>query len=246
MDFPMNLVYDVVLGLLLLSILHRAWRQGFVASFVRLAGTAVGFLLASFFSRPVAEKLYDGFFQERVEQYVSDTLLAPGGPLAEALAGLDQAGNAVLQVLAQLLSERGLDLYSSGGMEQAGAEILSRITENGLEPAAAIAQVAVRPLVTSMLQTVVFFAILAVTGIAVRMIARIGLGVNRIPLVGGLNRLAGLACGAVYALLLGYVIAEALVLLAGIGGNRWEWLNTGVLRDTVLIRQLLGLRSLFS
>lgn len=239
----MNLIYDVVLGLILLSILYRSWRQGFVASFVRLVGTAAGFLLASFLSRPVAEKLYTGVLQDQVERYVSDTLLAPGGPLAEALTGLDLAGSAALQALAQILSEHGLDLYVSDGAGQMGEEILSRITENGLEPAAAIAQVAVRPLVVSMLQTVVFFVILALAGIVVRMITRVGLGVNHIPLVGGMNRLAGLACGAVYAVLLGYVIAEALMLLAGVGGNRWEWLNRGILRDTILIRQLLELRS---
>ena len=51
MDLPMSLIYDAALGLILLSILYRAWRQGFVASLVRLVGTAAGFLVASLFSR---------------------------------------------------------------------------------------------------------------------------------------------------------------------------------------------------
>ncbi len=238
----MNLIYDLVLGLLLLSILYRSWRQGFIASFIRLAGTAAGFLVASFLSRPMAEKLYDGLLAKKVEAYVADTLLAPDSPLSSALAGLDQAGSAALHLVTQFLSERGLDFYTAGDAGEMGEKILSGIL-NGTDPAATVAQVVIKPMALTILQTAIFFVILTLAGMVVRAITRVGLGVNHIPLVGGLNRLAGLACGAVYALLLGYVIASALLLLAGLGQNQWDWLNSGILRDTVLIRGLLSLRT---
>lgn len=230
------------MGLLLLSILYRSWRQGFIASFIRLAGTAAGFLVASFLSRPMAEKLYDGLLAKKVEAYVADTLLAPDSPLSSALAGLDQAGSAALHLVTQFLSERGLDFYTAGDAGEMGEKILSGIL-NGTDPAATVAQVVIKPMALTILQTVIFFVILTLAGMVVRAITRVGLGVNHIPLVGGLNRLAGLACGAVYALLLGYVIASALLLLAGLGQNQWDWLNSGILRDTVLIRGLLSLRT---
>jgi len=246
MDLPMNVIFDAALGLILLSILYRSWRQGFIASFVRLIGTAAGFLLASFLSRPTAEKIYASFLQDRVETYVTDTLLAPGSPLMEALAGLGQAESAAIQAVSGFLAEQGLDFYSPSSAGQMGQDILGYITEKGFEPATAIAQVAVKPLVMTVLQTAIFFVILALAGIAVRVVARVGLGVNHIPLVGGLNRLAGLLCGAVYALLLGYVLSTGLLLLAGLGGNQWEWLNSGILQDTVLVSRFLEMRTLLS
>ncbi len=239
MDLPMNMILDVVLGLILLSILYTSWRRGFVASFVRLVGTAAGFLLASFLSRPAAERIYAGFLEEKVENYVSGTLLAQGSPLLEALAG-----SAAIQAISGFLAEQGLDFYSSSDAGQMGQEIFSLIGEKGSDPASAIAQVAVRPMVLTVLQTAVFFLVLFLAGIVVRVVVRMGQGVNRIPLVGGLNRMAGLLCGAVYALLLGYVISAGLLLLAGLGGNRWEWLNSGILQDTILIRRFLSLREL--
>lgn len=239
----MNLVYDVALGLILLSILYRSWQQGFIASFIRLVGTAAGFVLASFLSHPAAERIYTDLLQERVEKYVADTLLASGSPLMEALSGLDQAGSAAIQVISGILAEQGLDFYSPSSAGQMGQEILGYITEKGIEPAAAIAQVAVKPLVMTVLQTAIFFVVLTLAGIATRVIARVGLGVNEIPLVGGVNRFAGLACGAVYGLLLGYVISSGLLLLAGIGGNRWEWLNSGILRNTVIVSRFLAMRT---
>ena len=242
MSIPMNILLDLALGLCLLSILYASWRRGFVASFIRLVGTAAGFLLASFLSGPVSERLYGSLLEERVEQYVGDTLLAPGSPLLEALAGLDQAGSAAIQAVSGFLAQQGLDFYSPQDAGQMGTDILDRITQGGSDPAAAITQVAVKPLVMTVLETAIFFLLLFLTGILVRMAVRVGLGVNRIPLVGGMNRLAGLLCGAVYALLVGYVVSMGLLLLAGLGKNQWDHLNSDVLQETFLIRRFLELR----
>ena len=242
MSIPMNILLDLALGLCLLSILYTSWRRGFVASFIRLVGTAAGFLLASFLSGPVSERLYVSLLEERVEQYVGDTLLAPGSPLLEALAGLDQAGSAAIQAVSGFLAQQGLDFYSPQDAGQMGTDILDRITQGGSDPAAAITQVAVKPLVMTVLETAIFFLLLFLTGILVRMAVRVGLGVNRIPLVGGMNRLAGLLCGAVYALLVGYVVSMGLLLLAGLGKNQWDHLNSDVLQETFLIRRFLELR----
>ena len=243
MPIPMNIVLDAALGLILLSILYSSWRRGVVVSLIRLVGTAAGFVLASFLKGPIAQWGYDTFLEERVERYVADALLSQGGALSGALSHLDQAGSAAAQLLSGLLAERGLDFYSAQDAGQMGKEILGRITEKGIDPAAAIAQVAVRPLVMTILETAVFFLLLFAAGIAVRVIARVGLGVNHIPLVGGVNRIAGLLCGAVYALLVGYVISSALVLLAGLGKNQWEFLNSGILQRTHLVNWFLGLRT---
>ncbi len=242
MSIPMNILLDLALGLCLLSILYTSWRRGFVASFIRLVGTAAGFLLASFLSGPVSERLYGSLLEERVEQYVGDTLLAPGSPLLEALAGLDQAGSAAIQAVSGFLAQQGLDFYSPQDAGQMVTDILDRITQGGSDPAAAITQVAVKPLVMTVLETAIFFLLLFLTGILVRMAVRVGLGVNRIPLVGGMNRLAGLLCGAVYALLVGYVVSMGLLLLAGLGKNQWDHLNSDVLQETFLIRRFLELR----
>lgn len=243
MAVPMNVVFDVALGLILAFILYNSWRRGFVVSLIRLVGTAAGFVLASFLKGPIAGWGYDTFLEERVERYVANALLSQGEALSGALSQLDHAGAAAAQLLSGLLAERGLDFYASQDAGQMGREILGRITEKGIDPAAAIAQVAVRPLVMTILETAVFFLLLFLVDMVVNVIARVGLGVNRIPVVGGINRAAGLLCGAVYALLVGYVVSSALVLLAGLGKNEWGFLNSAVLQKTHLVNFFLGLRT---
>lgn len=245
MALPMNVVWDVGLGLILISILWSSWKRGFLVSLIRLVGTAAGFALASFLKGPVARWAYDSFLQHRVENYVADALAAQGDVVTAALQNLDRAGALAAQMLSATLAEYGLDFFAGQDAAQMGSEILGRISQNGLDPAAAIAQVAVRPLVMTVLETAVFFLLLFLVDIVVRTVARIGLGVNRIPLLGTLNRFAGLLCGAVYALLVGYVAASALLLLAGLGKNQWTFLNSSVLQKTLLVNWFLGLRSYF-
>lgn len=241
MSIPMNIVLDVALGLILLYILYRSWRRGFIASLVQTVGIAAGFLLASFLKGPISEWGYNTFLEKRVERYVADALAAQGDAVLGALSGLDRAGDLAVQMLSRMLAESGLDFYASQDAGQMSKEILGRITQKGIDPAAAIAQVAVRPLVMTMLEIAVFFLLLFLADLAVRAVARVALGVNRIPLVGGVNRVAGLLCGAVYAVMAGYIVSSALVLLAGLGQNRWEFLNSGVLNRTVLVKWFLGL-----
>ena len=95
----------------------------------------------------------------------------------------------------------------------------------------------------TVLEIAIFFLLIFVIRIVVRVAAHVGLGVNNIPLVGGVNRMAGLLCGAVYAVMMGFLLSMGLVLLAGLGKNQWTYLNSAVLEQTFLIRHFLDLRA---
>ena len=65
MVLPMSILLDLALGLVLLSILYNSYQRGFLASLISLAGTAAGFLLAAFASRPLAERVYNAVLAQR-------------------------------------------------------------------------------------------------------------------------------------------------------------------------------------
>ena len=130
MNLPMNLILDLALGLVLLSILYTSWKRGFMATAIRLAGTVAGFLLASLVSRPAAAELYSRFLESRVEDYVRENLLAEGSALAEALAGNGQVGSA-LEAVTSLLEEWGLDYYASGSAGDMSRELLDLLAQMG-------------------------------------------------------------------------------------------------------------------
>ena len=62
-----------------------------------------------------------------------------------------------------------------------------------------------------------------------RALVRMTRAVNHVPLIGGINRLAGFLLGLVYALLIGYVFSMAALLLSGALGDRVPLLRTSAL-----------------
>ena len=79
-----SLIWDAALAALILFVVIRSVRRGFVSSFIHLLGVAASCIVAALTAGKAAAWLYDGYLAERVEQSVSDSLREK----LEAFAGL--------------------------------------------------------------------------------------------------------------------------------------------------------------
>ena len=59
--------------------------------------------------------------------------------------------------------------------------------------------------------------------------------VNRVPVVGGVNRVLGGVLGAAEAFLLCYLIGMAAAVLITFSENEWSWLNTAVVQKSTIL-----------
>ena len=189
-----SLIWDAALAALILFVVIRSVRGGFVSSFIHLLGVAASCIVAALTAGKAAAWLYDGYLAERVEQSVSDSLREK----LEAFAGL-----------------------------------LDRIDPT--DTISAAAGDAVRTMAVSLLTMVAFLIIFLLAMLIVRALVRLTRSVNRVPVVGGINRLLGGALGAAEALLLCYLIGMAATVLISFSENRWGWLNTAVVQKTYLL-----------
>ncbi len=69
-----SLIWDAALAALILFVVIRSVRGGFVSSFIHLLGVAASCIVAALTAGKAAAWLYDGYLAERVEQSVSDSL----------------------------------------------------------------------------------------------------------------------------------------------------------------------------
>ena len=245
MTFTVSMALDLILALLLVKVVYDCWRRGFLAVLLKLAGTVASYILAALLSRPVSVWIYHRFLETRVVEAIAQRLpdaindLTPGD--LAALEGLAQFKETITEALAQAMES--LDLTFFSGVDSAGAaqSVVEKV-ESGTTAAQAIAEAAVQPAVITLLSIGVFFVLFSLVMILVRALVRMGRGVNHVPLVGGVNRLAGLGLGVIYAGVLGYLIALGLTLVAGISGGKIPFLTTAVLEDTTLIRWLIHLK----
>ena len=189
-----SLIWDAALAALILFVVIRSVRRGFVSSFIHLLGVAASCIVAALTAGKAAAWLYDGYLAERVEQSVSDSLREK----LEAFAGL-----------------------------------LDRIDPT--DTISAAAGDAVRTMAVSLLTMVAFLIIFLLAMLIVRALVKLARSGNRVPVVGGINRLPGGAMGAVEAFLLCYLIGMAATVLISFSENRWGWLNTAVVQKTYLL-----------
>jgi len=236
------LVLDLALVLIMGILVYDCYRKGLVSALIKLIGTVAGFLLAALLSRPVSQWVYDTFLEERMEEMVAQQLpQGLEGFTGGAAADIAQLQGTVEQTLEHLGEKLDLSFFTGvdlDGIAQGALELL----HGGAGLVQAITQTALEPAVVTILSMGLFFLVY----IAVMFIARVaviaGLGVNHIPLVGGINHLGGAALGVVYAAALGYVLSLALGLIAGVSGGSIPILTTAVLEDTWLISRFLSIK----
>lgn len=94
---------------------------------------------------------------------------------------------------------------------------------------------ALRTVMVALLTMVAFLIIFLLAMVIVKALARLTRNVNRVPVVGGVNRLLGGILGAAEAFLLCYLIGMAVTVLITFSENGWSWLNTAVVQKSTLL-----------
>ena len=145
-------------------------------------------------------------------------------------------GLAASCIVAALLSGRAAAWVYDGFLAeklQTFVELLDRI-----DPTNTIitsAGDALRTVMVALLTMVAFLIIFLLAMVIVKALARLTRNVNRVPVVGGVNRLLGGVLGAAEAFLLCYLIGMAVTVLITFSENGWSWLNTAVVQKSTLL-----------
>lgn len=124
---------------------------------------------------------------------------------------------------------------------QTFAELLDRIDPTDTITGAA--GDALRTVMVALLTMVAFLVIFLVAMVIVRALAKLTRNVNRVPVVGGVNRVLGGVLGAAEAFLLCYLIGMAAAVLITFSENEWSWLNTAVVQKSTILNWFVQLIS---
>lgn len=242
------LIYDAALVALIVIAAVRAWRRGFLSSLVRFVGWAAALAVAAVFSKPLANLAYDALLKERVASFVQQNIDAgvsalSSGTLAAA-DSLESVRSSVSGAISSLLERLGLEntLFAGATAEDSASAVLENISQTGADATDAIAQNAIAPAVTTVLQILIFLLLFALAMLLFRLLSRAFRGVNKVPVLGGVNKVLGGALGVGQGLILAYLAVLALVFLAGVSRGQWPWLTSDALEKTYLTRALMNFK----
>ena len=115
---------------------------------------------------------------------------------------------------------------------------LDALLKSGVSPAEALEEVVLQPLAVSALEMAAFLVLFFVLGLLLKLLIRASGLLNHLPLLGGINRLLGGACGLCEGLVIVYAAGVLLRLLAATAGAH-SYLTMDLLEQTHLLSRII-------
>lgn len=194
--------FDFIIILLIAVMGIIGYARGAINTLISFLGMIASFVIAKLLAPVISEKLIATDF---VQKMISDFSANAMNQL------LQEYSSSSLQTFAPLQDTHGI------------GSVLS-----GLQNGEALLTGSLTPVMESIMSIVLFFAVFILCSLCLTLIRHLGKGVNKVPVLGFANRLAGLVIGAVMALVICWVILYLMVLYALFSG------------DAVLIQDLAG------
>jgi len=221
-------IWDVAAIVLIAYSAFDAYRCGFFRSLVNFVGTMASFLVGWFYAGPIARWCYGSFLAERIAEGVQEGLVAYGAESFEtALSRLDE----VLRHLPSLVTEAVRSQIEADSFE---VWYQNMIRANSGDIAAALTDGVVAPIVTTVLQILVFCLLFMICSAVVQFAAGLIGGVRKVPLLGQADGLVGAVFGALRGILYVFVLAAVLWLIIRLTGDALPFLKQKELEQTVL------------
>lgn len=221
MSFNAALILDIALAVVLVGTVITAARRGLVTTLLRLGGMAVSMFAAYYVSGHLSPEVFERFFKGSLIRQTSEMIASDGQMTIQNIV------DKLVPILPQELVAQLL-----GGADKL-AQMLDTTTP---DIAAQIVDNVIAPLFLPIISVMVFFVTFAVCSFVVRFVAAAFINLNRVPLVGDVNRLfgtvAGLVLGIIYVMLL-LCGAWAVVVITG---DNLSWFSSATLESSFFYR----------
>lgn len=230
-------IYDGITFIVFLSIMITCWRMGFARVITGFIGCITATVVAATTAQPLGKALYSLLFRTPVVKMVESRL---------AGADMDTLPSALYALIKAL--PQGL-LAAAGFEKETLTEHLRQLViGNQAGAAGIIADVVVQPILVLLLKMVLFLLIFWIVMFFVNKLVWMFYGINRVPVIGSVNRVLGLAVGFLEAAVVMLVVAVLLSILAsfsvnGLGltiqGQRLVLISHDLFQRTVLFRPFI-------
>ena len=213
-----SFLFDIMCTAVWLGLTVHYARKGLLAALVQLGGNLFSFVgaqrLAAWGSGELFDRFFAGSFRERIAAG-----LAAGGA-----ADLTQIAERYAGFLPEELRRQAVR-----ACEQALAGLL---TDNVLVVAATIVQGVIPPLLTPLFSVVLFFLCFAALRMVISLLVTVLGLVNRLPVLGAVNRFFGVAAGLAAGLADVFLLLCVVWALVVITGGNLPWLNGTALGES--------------
>lgn len=227
----MTWIYDLILVLIFVFLILRGWRQGVMATLLRLLGWVMAAFVIIGWAGEWSGRVYESVVEKPVTAAVSAAIPADAVNAMNSTADAVESLQGVLDELSGILGGREIDASSADA-------IVAMLRQDGASLAEAITQTVLEPVLLGVLQAVISLGILVVCLFVFRFLSRLSAhGSRGRGILGKVNKILGGVLGAVESVAVAYVYAFLLSALAS--ALTVDWLTPSIVNSTALVSLLL-------
>ncbi len=211
MNITPAILIDIALIVVIVGTVRHYAHKGFVAGVISLVGNLVSLALAWGVSGQVSPTVFENFFKS--------------GLIEKTASSIQQYGtvnlNVILENLSGIIPQKFIDniLASASGL----------LDSNAPDVAHQVVEKIIAPLVVPMITVLMFFVTFILCRVVIALLVAVLTNLNRIPLIGGINRTLGICVGVVSGLINVLIILCLLWAVVVITNG-----NLPVINDTAL------------
>ena len=209
------IVFDLVMLALLLVVAFAYARRGFAAGLVQFVGNLASLIGALVLSHQASPLLFERFFQNGFVTSIQNTLTAEG--TVNIQSTIEKYAGFLPESIKESLTASAAGLLDSGAPDLA-VKLVDEV---------------IAPLLTPIIAIVLFFVAFALCRLLVGLLVAVLTNVNRIPVMGSVNRMFGFLMGLAAGVVDLYLVLCAVWAVIVITGGSIEFLNDQALAGSI-------------
>ena len=209
------IVFDLVMLALLLAVAFAYARRGFAAGLVQFVGNLASLIGALVLSHQASPLLFERFFQNGFVTSIQNTLTAEG--TVNIQSTIEKYAGFLPESIKESLTASAAGLLDSGAPDMA-VKLVDEV---------------IAPLLTPIIAIVLFFVAFALCRLLVGLLVAVLTNVNRIPVMGSVNRMFGFLMGLAAGVVDLYLVLCAVWAVIVITGGSIEFLNDQALAGSI-------------
>lgn len=209
------IVFDLVMLALLLVVAFAYARRGFAAGLVQFVGNLASLIGALVLSHQASPLLFETFFQNGFVTSIQNTLTAEG--TVNIQSTIEKYAGFLPESIKESLTASAAGLLDSGAPDMA-VKLVDEV---------------IAPLLTPIIAIVLFFVAFALCRLLVGLLVAVLTNVNRIPVMGSVNRFFGFLMGLLAGVVDLYLVLCAVWAVIVITGGSIGFLNDQALAGSI-------------
>lgn len=223
-----SFIFDIIALAIVIISVAVSYKRGFLSSIILFLGYLASVLLSVFGGRYLSNSIYEKFIRSSIIDKVNVAL----GENPVIISIVDTVG----EIIESFPSFIKADVYSRFSSSDGVADFLISKNVAAEQLGETIADEVVAPVVTGLLQTVCCLLIFVICVIIIRILASAFTNVDKIPLIGSVNKFFGGVLGLGQGAIILMIFCVAVELIIKITSNELSWLNYDLINRSYIFK----------